>query len=314
MPEIRGPVERETRFGATAGRGLVWANDAGMITGQKLFVYGDTPDGGTVHATLQFDDECRNGHATFSITGDYWSKETTDRRRGTRGEPDSCGCIHELIAEAIPGLAHLIPWHLCSTEGPLHYLENTVFLAGDRDCRGRRAGEPCNFVRAVLFDGFPIEFRVSSAFARFLSETKGRRYGVAPVMHREAGQPGKYQFGPKYTLAGFNVPWHSCPFDDLREAELFAQALNRGPGGLDAGQTPAGSWQIVKIPTGSGEGKARELDAARRAAIWPDATDEDLSADPDTLKAALLARLPALMSEFRRLMVAECGFIWPEGA
>jgi hypothetical protein len=46
-----------------------------------------------------------------------------------------------------------------------------------------------------------------------------------------------------------------------------------------------------------GEGKARELDAARSAAIWPDATDAELTA-PD-LEARLIARLPALMAAFR---------------
>jgi hypothetical protein len=47
----------------------------------------------------------------------------------------------------------------------------------------------------------------------------------------------------------------------------------------------------------TGEGKDRELDAARRAAIWPDATDEDLTAPG--LEDRLKARLPALMAEFK---------------
>lgn len=43
--------------------------------------------------------------------------------------------------------------------------------------------------------------------------------------------------------------------------------------------------------------KARELDAARRAAIWLDASDEDLTAPG--LEQRLLDRLPALMMEFK---------------
>lgn len=61
-----------------------------------------------------------------------------------------------------------------------------------------------------------------------------------------------------------------------------------------------------------GEGKDRELDKARRAAIWPDATDAQLCAEPDQLRAALAERLPRVVAEFRRLMVDVCGFEWRE--
>ncbi|WP_210235247.1 hypothetical protein, partial [Mesorhizobium sp. M2D.F.Ca.ET.206.01.1.1] len=55
--------------------------------------------------------------------------------------------------------------------------------------------------------------------------------------------------------------------------------------------------------------KARDLDAARRAAIWPEASDAELSVEPEALKAALAARLPALIAEFRRDMET-AGFLW----
>lgn len=118
--------------------------------------------GGWIKAEIRFDDRCRNGHDTFSITGDYY---------GTGG------CIHGEIAEAFPELAPLIKWHLCSTDGPLHYVANTVY-------------------------------------------------------HVQQGR----------------------------------------------------------------------LDYARNSAIWPDATDEQLTVPPAELKAALLDRLPALMAEFKAAM------------
>lgn len=59
----------------------------------------------------------------------------------------------------------------------------------------------------------------------------------------------------------------------------------------------------------TGEGKARDLDAARSCAIWPEATDEQLCADRETLRAALLARHPALMAEFRAA-VKSLGFVY----
>lgn len=46
-----------------------------------------------------------------------------------------------------------------------------------------------------------------------------------------------------------------------------------------------------------GEGKVRELDLARSAAVWPEATDEELIA---ATKETLLARLPALQEQFRK--------------
>lgn len=59
----------------------------------------------------------------------------------------------------------------------------------------------------------------------------------------------------------------------------------------------------------TGEGKARNFDAARSCAVWPDATDAELSAEPAELRAVLLARLPALIAEFKR-DVESLGFVF----
>jgi hypothetical protein len=61
--------------------------------------------------------------------------------------------------------------------------------------------------------------------------------------------------------------------------------------------------------TRTGTGKARDLDAARSCAAWPDATDEQLCAPREVLKAALEARAPALLVEFRASIEA-AGFAW----
>lgn len=86
---------------------------------------------GTLTVEVRFDDNCKNGHETFAITADQKS-----RKFGY-----AFGCLHEAIAEVFPELAPLIPFHLCSTDGPMYYIANTVFHAGDRDCWGLRAGE-----------------------------------------------------------------------------------------------------------------------------------------------------------------------------
>ena len=72
---------------------------------------------------LRFDDECGNGHETFSITASGWERDHNSWRQ-TIG-----GCCHDEIAKKFPELAPLIKWHLCSTDGPMHYTANTLYHA-----------------------------------------------------------------------------------------------------------------------------------------------------------------------------------------
>jgi hypothetical protein len=118
------------------------------------------------------------------------------------------------------------------------------------------------------------------------------------VAHEDLGKPGKHQFAPKYQFAGQPpLRWHECPFDTELQAEQFAAALiNHSP-------------RLLDIPTAWSEGKARDLDGARRAAVWPDATDAELMAEPAELRAALEARLPGLIDAFRADMAA-AGLAW----
>lgn len=46
-------------------------------------------------------------------------------------------------------------------------------------------------------------------------------------------------------------------------------------------------------------------------AVWLDATDEELCQERPQLEAALKARLPALVAEFKQTML-DVGFIYPE--
>ncbi len=179
----------------------------------------------TIRARVRHDDECGNGHNSFSITGDVFA--------GGRWEMG--GCIHEEIEKHFPELKPLIRFHLFDTDGgPMHYLANTVYLAGERDCHGLLKGE----------------------FRQF----KDLR-GVPNWELKIYGLPEKQDI---YSMV--------CPARPHVHAE----------------------W----VPCGrTGEGKARELDKARAAACWPDATDEDLTAPG--LEERLQARLPKLMKEFK---------------
>jgi hypothetical protein len=196
---------------------------------------------------MRFDDGCHNGHESFAITATEHRLE-----RGSWRE-SAGGCLHVTIAERFPELAPLIRWHLCSTDGPMHYEANTVYLAGDRDYNGLRKGE-----------------------------TRQIRNGKTGML-----------------------AWRLALVDGAGEVIDAPERY------VDSDVQPAFSARTCYVPwLRVGEGKERELDAARRVAIWPDATDETLCLPPEELRAALRARLPRLLQDFERDMRA-AGFVWP---
>lgn len=82
---------------------------------------------------VRYDDRCKNGHNTFSITGDIFEN----------GLWFSGGCLHKDVVENFPEFEHLIKWHLCSSDGPLHYIENSMYWAGKRGwCHGAKDDPP----------------------------------------------------------------------------------------------------------------------------------------------------------------------------
>ena len=235
---------------------------------------------GWVQCTIRFDDRCRNGHNTFSVTGET---------------PDSCGCIHGEIRKAFPELSQLIKWHLTSSDGPMHYVANTLYHAGDRDHNGLREGEVSRWQHVIRFGDSPVSHRISKSLSEFIANRLpgDGTFSVVAIAH--AREPQTYK--PKYTLCGYTEKWHECPFDSQAEALEWCRALNLCKVTLD------------KLPTEYSQGKARDLDAARSCAVWHDATDAELCLPPDELKELLLARLPALMEEFKRVVLS-CGFLW----
>lgn len=255
-----------------------WTSEARPVKG-----YGS---GARLTVEMRFDDQCRNGQNDFAITGDI---------KGPRGQEIAGGCLHEDIAAVFPELAHLIRWHLTGTAGPMHYLANTLYLAGDRDCHGRRKGEPSRWEHGYRFNGSPVTFRVSEKFFAWVEAQRAEKahFWVAAFDHERDAKT----FGTHYTLAGFASTWAGCPFRDEAQAQEFAHALNTC------------AVEPRRDAVGFAEGKARELDAARRAAVWPDATDEQLCAPREELRAALEARLPALLAAFRA-DIERAGFLW----
>lgn len=239
--------------------------------------------GANMTVEARYDDECGNGRNSFAITATVVTPESK-----RRGDTEAGGCLHEEIEQVFPELAHLIRWHLFDDRDPMHYLANTVYLAGDRDHSGRRRGEPSAWREVVKFGNNPIAHHIRENIAKFLIEmqTVGFVFDVVEVPHKNS--PGQnYSFGPKFTFSGLPEVWHMCPYESRSEAEAFASALrNCDP-------------IFSRVPYLFSDGKPRELDKARLAARWPDATDEQLCLPPDELRQLLADRLPALLAEFR---------------
>lgn len=254
-------------------------------------------------AEVRHDDECGNGHNSFSITA-------TIDRIGKNGQiyDYAGGCCHEEVAKHFPELAPFIRWHLTSTDGPTHFIANVIYHAGDRDCHGKRKGEVKSYDKFIQFKDsagkpWPILWQTSGnwtndKFIAFCEEQGAKAVAdseILPVDHKNSSGDS-YKFGPKYTLGGFDVEWHGCPFESEAEALAFLEAAKYG-------------FEIVSLPDSWGEGKERDFAAARSCAAGLELTDEELSKEPEELKAILLERLPALMDQFKR-DVESLGFVY----
>lgn len=218
----------------TAPISILTRNQKRIFTAENVTVDGQKYR--KVTAIVRFDDECGNGHNTFSITGSAWSP-----RNFKANDPDTGGCIHEIIEAVFPELAPLIKWHLASADQPMHYVANTKYLASERDCWGLLKGEKRQIVNGRT--GLPC--------------------------------------------------WELAAIVDGVERTAKVDGI---PNRLDAAeQPPAPAAGLVYVPwCRVGEGKAADIESARRTAIWPDATLEQLQ-DEEALKA----RLPALLWELK---------------
>ncbi len=141
------------------------------------------------------------------------------------------------IERYFPELAPLIKWHLTDPlTGPMHYIANTLFLAGNRDHNGLVEGEqqvilgPNKIPTWVLQSVPPINTRLTQ---------------------EEKPDPVKLEW----------VKW-----------------------------------------TRIGEGKERDFATARLTAVWPEATEAELSLPPHELRELLEARLPQLMIDFNNML------------
>lgn len=246
---------------------------------------------------VRYDDECGNKHHSFAITAEIL----------VRGQDSAGGCLHDEIAQFFPKLTPLIQWHHMDSDGPMHYPGNTLYHASDLDHSGKAKGEPNSWEERIKFENFPISITVKNEFLKWLKEAEKFNasalktnpdyihFDIVEVPH--GNKPGGHQYSPNYTFKGYREDsWGYAPFTNLNDIQEFKEALKL-------------PHEYVKVVTGYSDGKKRELDYARKSAVWPEATDEQLCLPREELKALLEARLPMLVANFKQL-ISDIGFQW----
>lgn len=243
-----------------------------------------------IELEIRYDDECNNGSNTFDITTTCYKLHEDGKK-----ELESYGWEKECVKKYFPEFEKYLKWQLFTSEGPWYYITNTLYLAGDRDPYGRKKGEPESFSSKVKFATFPVMFSFSEKFTDSLKSCDIQKLEIFEVPHSSDDEKSK--FGSRFTFSCFPCEWYECPFDSFASASQFLEAVKT----ID--------FEIVKVPTSFSEGKEREFDEARSFALWPEATDEQLSLPPEELKQLLLDRLPGLIEEFKK-DVEELGFVF----
>jgi hypothetical protein len=185
----------------------------------------------------------------------------------------------------------------------MHYVANTLWHAGNRDCNGRTKGERYHFKgheeKRIVFGDFPISFEFKEeGFVQFIEATTDWTKAEPVAVEHPPEEKSNYKFAPKWTIKGHAAEWYQCPFDRQEEAQDFIKACRMFQPRI-----------VVFQEKYIGEGKERDLNAARHCAVWPEATDEQLCSEPEELKQMLIERLPALIEEFKAA-VESLGFIF----
>ncbi|MDD5540949.1 MAG: hypothetical protein PHG61_09690 [Candidatus Marinimicrobia bacterium] len=94
---------------------------------------------------VRYDDRCGNGHNTFAITADLFDRchrnrePSTELSTGKRRWLGSWGCLHGKIKKVYPEMAKYIKWHSVSSDGPMYYIENTMYDIEQGDLDAARA-------------------------------------------------------------------------------------------------------------------------------------------------------------------------------
>lgn len=82
---------------------------------------------------LRYDNSNWNWHNEFAITTDIWVTNIWEDDRWVEW-----WAMHDEIIEHFPELKKYIKWHLVSSDWPMYYIENTMYLAKEGDLEWAR--------------------------------------------------------------------------------------------------------------------------------------------------------------------------------
>jgi hypothetical protein len=232
--------------------------------------------------TLRYDDEYNNGHNTFSITGEI-------RKEGNHRNFECGGCIHDEIVKYFPEFKELIKWHLMSSDGPLHYIADTIYWAKDREYINKEIGEPVEFKRALKFKKIPLIFDFKDSFYDFITSVKNWD-DVKIVTLEYKKDKDNYTYSPSYTFEGTNsIEWYQGEFKTLQKAQEWLEMFKTF------------DFDIIQTPIEWNEAKEPNIENAKRSAIWG-ATELDTDITKLNDEEFLKKRLPLLVIEFKKAM------------
>jgi len=255
-------------------------------------------------AVIRFDDECNNGHNSFSITGTLWRGRRTPRTESTF---ECGGCTHDIFAKVFPEYAHLLKWHLHSTDGPMRTVSNALYHASEKDCWGRLKGEPYAYKKTLRFVGFPFTFKLNQKILEWIEALTPEQLKTLEV-YEVVKTKDPETYSPNYHIKAEGVgqapkefenpcPWYGCSFNNKQDAVEMVEALKTLP------------FEIVETPTRWGKGKNRDYNAFRNHLNWPDATNEMIELPPDELKPLIEAHIEKTGNVMRKEIEA-FGFTW----
>lgn len=259
----------------------------------------------TVTIEARFDDECGNGHNSFFLKA--WAYEANKPKIDRYWRQ----LTEEAIAHHFPEYAHLLKWNNTSTDGPMAYLSNTLYHACDRDHNGQRAGDPVHtdMIVALEVKGEKHTHTIPVYEPNSFSPTANNFPAFWEAINNEGGFH-KMRLLNKPTKVGTALTL-VCGAHSLHGGtRLHPRDIDTGYGNPEGLRTLVDLWngradlvlhaEVKKVS----EGYPPDLKAARRSAVWLDATIEQLQSVD-----LLVARLPTLMEEFKRDMES-LGFIY----
>ncbi len=159
-----------------------------------------------IQAKYRYDDQCGNGHNTFSITANG------ERYENGGWRDDFGGCCHDKIAEQFPELKKYIKWHLVSSDEPMHYIANTVYHASKVE----------KYDYFVWLKPVPKLGIDSGCLLALLHHESA----VSKIKVHFGEENIKVEVKPNYSMKGrdFNAARNSAVWSEATEAELSVSA------------------------------------------------------------------------------------------